>query len=116
MKKNLTLILVFFLTSCSSNVTISPRGCYAKKSLWKSDKAVKGKPFLISKKISSRTSFDGDGRTIYLKKILEDNKVNCKNIESLKYQFSHSTWDLFTNLIPFYSQMTIKISGSTYDQ
>jgi hypothetical protein len=109
LNKTVYLLLLFLLLSCSSNVTINPRGCNGKL-LWAKDNFDQAYDF--DKKIELWTPFGLFNETkLDLRLILKKENISCEDVEQITLTLTTSKQALLQSLNPFTSTKTLILKG-----
>jgi len=101
-------ILSIFLTSCGTNILISPFGCET-EAVW--ERAIDDPDFVIEKTVWSPFGLFSQ-RVIKIKDQLKKDKIYCSQLGRLSVT-TKSTWkDVFRSIIPFAATRTVVLAGS----
>ena len=95
------IVLLFFLVGCSHSLTLNPKGCYSRGLVHKHDNE--------SNVFKDTIITFGSESEVYLEKILENEKLECRKIKNMNYTFKQGALDSLVSLVPFINSKTLII-------
>ena len=98
------IIVFFFLSSCTTHVHLSTRGCSSNNLWWGSEG---GENFELKK---SLWLSHGDSE-VWLRELFKGTPVTCKNVTSLQYEIVKEWDDFLFSLVPFVNKTTFIVKG-----
>ena len=95
------------LYSCGGQVVVHPRHCPG-QAQWAIDRADYRPNFTVSRSVSSLW---GTTATTYLSEILDQNGMDCEELQQVRVAIRQTWKDILASSIPFYNRHTVTVEG-----
>ena len=103
----LIIFLLLTLCSCGGHLKLSNAGC-------ESSQAIIGKgdePVLFNESFWHKSMGEHEN-TIFVKELLNKNKIDCTKVNQLSYELGQGLIDSFLSLIPFVRRTNVIVKGN----
>ena len=95
------------LSGCGGQVVVHPRHC-PNHAQWAIDRADYRPNFTVSHSVSS---LSGTPATAYLSEILDQNGMDCEDLQQVRVAIGQTWKDVLISSIPFYNRHTVTVEG-----
>ena len=95
------------LYGCGGQVLVHPRNCPG-QAQWAIDRADYRPNFTVTHSVSSLA---GAPTTTYLSEILDQNDMDCEDLQQVRMSIGQTWQDVLISSIPFYGRHTVTVEG-----